>query len=150
MTRLLRRPKWLALLVFGLAVFLVLSGLLARWLSLEGVERDDVLTVLRAQARGDQAAMLANLHQCTSSCRANVRYDARTLRRSGPVLILAYTSQTAYALTSAEGWTRVAWKTGTRLPVVQCFKVTRKGNALSGLTVRLLRVTRPIPSTSDC
>lgn len=147
---LLGSPRRVVLVVLGVVVFLGISAELARWLSLENVERDDVLSVLQAQAAGNERAMRAQLFQCIYGCPADVRYDARALKRPGKVLILAYDSQTAYSLTSSEGWTRVAWKAGSALPVVQCFKVRRKGNAISGLTVTLLRVSRPIPDTSDC
>jgi hypothetical protein len=143
-------PRRAILVILGVVVFLAISAVLARWLSLENVERDDVLAVLQAQAAGNERSMRAQLHQCIYGCPADVRYDARTLKRPGKVLILAYDSQTAYALTTTEGWTRVAWKAGPALPVVQCFKVRRNGNAISGLTVTLLRVSRPIPDTSDC
>jgi len=66
------------------------------------------------------------------------------------VLILADQSQTGYALTSKVGDTRIAWKAGTALPVVQCITVSRTGNAISGLTVRLLAIGGQIPSESDC
>jgi hypothetical protein len=145
-----RHPRRVVLIVLGVLVFLAISALLARWLSLENVERTDILGVLTAQVRGNAPRMLAQLHACTPACRADVASDARRLKRSGTVLILADQSQTAYALTGTEGWTRVAWKVAGRLPVVQCFRVERKGNALSGLTVTLLRVSRPIPPTSDC
>jgi hypothetical protein len=143
-------PRRILAVVVAVIVFLVISGLLARWLSLENVERDDVLSVLSAEAAGHEHAMLAQLHECLYGCPADVRYDARALRRPGKVLILAYDSQTAYSLTSNEGWTRVAWRAGSSLPVVQCVRVRRKGNAITGLTVTLLRVSRPIPDTSDC
>jgi len=146
----IRRPRRLLLILAGVAVFVVISGGLARWLTLEGVERDAVTAVLRAEARGDATAMLAHLDGCHRRCVAAVRTDARRLRRPGRVLILAYQSATAYALTSKVGETRVAWKTATRLPVVQCFTVSRKGNVVSGLTVRLLAVSLPIPGTADC
>ena len=150
MIRLIRRPRRLILIVAGVAVFVVISGGLARWLTLEGVERDAVTSVLRAEARGDAGAMLASLHGCGRRCVAAVRADARRLKRPGRVLILAYDSATAYALTSKTGKTRVAWKAGTSLPVVQCFTVSRKGNVVSGLTVTLLAVSLPIPGTADC
>lgn len=146
----IRRPRRLLLIIAGVAVFVVLSGGLARWLTLEGAERDAVLGVLRAEARGDAPAMLARLHGCGRRCRSAVRQDARRLRRPGRVLILAYQSATAYALSSATGASRVAWTVGRRLPVVQCFTVSRKGNVVSGLTVTLLAVSLPIPGTADC
>jgi hypothetical protein len=146
----MRHPRRLVLIVVGVALFLLISGLLARWLSLENVERDRVLGVLKAEVRGDAGAMFAQLHACTYGCPADVRADARTLRRPGKVSILSIQSQDAYALTTREGWVRVAWKVPSRLPVVQCFREQRKGNAISGLTVTLLRVSRPIPDTADC
>ena len=146
----MRRPRRLAAIVIGVVVFLAISAALARWLSLENVERDDILALLRAEARGDARAMLAALDHCSGSCLSAVRVDARRLRRPGTVLILADQSQTAYSLTSAVGKTRVAWKAGSRLPVVQCVTVSRKGNVIAGLTVRLLAVSEPIPLQADC
>jgi hypothetical protein len=146
----LRRPLWW-LIAAGVVVFLLISGLLARWLALENVERNDVLAVLEAQARGDAGAMFSLLHGCDRYCHANVILDARRLRRPGRIEILAYQSQTAYSFSTSVGDTRVAWKSSLeRLPVVQCFKVRRQGNALSGLTVRVLAISAQIPDTADC
>jgi len=145
-----RHPKRAAVVVLGVVVFLALSALLARWLSLENVERTDILGVLTAEVHGDAKAMLGALHGCDGPCRAVVVENARTLRRPGAVLILADQSQTAYALSSAAGFTRIAWKVAGRLPVVQCIKVSRSGNALSGLTITLLSVSAPIQPTADC
>ncbi len=139
------------LIAGGVIVFLVISGLLARWLSLENVERDDVLVVLQDEARGDAKAMLAQLHGCDRYCRANVIADARQLKRPGNVQILAYQSHTAYALSTTTAYTRVAWKSSLgRFPVVQCVKVERQGNAVTGLAIRLLTLSVPIPDTADC
>jgi len=80
-----------------------------------------------------------------------VTADARRLKRPGQVLILAYQSATAYSVTSSVGFTRVAWKSSLgRFPVVQCVKVERKGNAISGISILLLGVSLPIPDTADC
>lgn len=148
MTRFRRRRL---LIAGGVLVFLVVSFLLARWLALENVERDDIVALLAAEARGDAKAMLAQLRGCDRSCQAIVAGDARRLKRAGTVLILADQSQTAYSLTGAVGETRVAWKASSnRLPVVQCVKVERSGNVLSGLVIRLLAVGAPIPGTADC
>jgi hypothetical protein len=144
-----RRRLWIAAAVI---VFLAISFDLASWLTLENAERSDIISLLTAEARGDRSAMAADLHDCTFRCMADVRFDASHLRRGGAVEILADQSQTAYALTSATGFTRIAWKTSkAALPVVQCVVVSRSGNVVSGLTVRLLRVSRPLhPTTADC
>jgi hypothetical protein len=144
------RPLKLTLIGSGIVVFLVISGLLARFLSVENLERQRVLTLLQAEARGDQAAMFAQLHKCTGACPANVRADAARLRGPGTVEILAYHSATAFSLTGRTGQTRVAWKLGKRLPDVQCVTLRRGGNPITGITVTLLRISVPIPLTSDC
>ena len=148
MTRARRR----ALIGFAVLVFLAISFEVARWLSLENVERAKIVKLLAAEMRGDRRAMLADLHDCTPACRADVGYDARHLRRRGTLEILADSSATAYSLTSRSGFTRVAWKSSReQQPVVQCVVVARRGNAIAGLTVTLLRVSRPIqPTTADC
>jgi hypothetical protein len=147
--RRLPRRFWIALAV---VVFLGISFELARWLSLENVERSDIVKLLGAEMRGDARAMLAQLHGCNARCVADVRSDARKLKRPGQPQILAEASQTAYALTSTVGVTRVAWKSSVQqLPVVQCVTVSRQGNVVAGLTVTLLRVSLPLyPTTADC
>lgn len=144
------RPVRIALIASLVLVFLVLSGLLARWLQVENVERDAVLGLLRSQARGDAPAMLATLRGCDAPCRKAVAADASALRGPGDVKILAYASGTSYSLAGASGRTRVAWKLPGRLPVVQCVTVRRGGNALSGISISLLSIGTPIAGTADC
>jgi hypothetical protein len=148
-SRRLRRRLWIALAVL---VFLAISFELARWLSLENIERQDVTALLVAEAHGDRRAILSDLHDCTAICQADVRFNAAHLKQPGKVLILAYTSPTSYALSSTTGLTRVAWKSSReQIPTVQCVTVARRGNVISGLHIRLLRVSRPLhPTTADC
>jgi hypothetical protein len=136
----------------ALILFLALSVLLARYLSTENVERDDVLALLRAQAVGDASAMLDRLPGCRArpGCVAQARQNAASLHRPGQVKILSLTSHTAYTLTGATGATRVAWTVIGRLPTVQCVEVRRGGNFLSGLSVTLISLSRPIPNETDC
>jgi len=134
----------------GVVIFLVISGLLARFLAVENVERQDVLALLQAEARGDPAAMLYQLHACSGPCAAIVRSDAAKLRGAGQVKILAYQSATSHAVTGRTGQARVAWKLASRLPDVQCVKVRRTGDPVSGITVTLLGISPPIPLTTDC
>jgi hypothetical protein len=141
-----------ALVGVGIALFLVISALLARFLSTENVERDDILGVLQAQARGDASAELALLQGCRerASCAATVRASASRLKRRGAVKILSIKSPTASAMTDATGTTRVAWTVIGKLPVVQCVEVRRTGNVLKGITVTLLSLSAPIPNEGDC
>jgi hypothetical protein len=146
------RARRIALLVLGVLLFLAVSGALARFLSVENSERDDIVALLAAQAAGDTRGMLAQLDGCATSaaCAAGARANAAKLRRPGSVKILTLKSATAYSLTGASGTTRVAWTVIGRLPVVQCVLVKRTGNALTGVSVALLSVSAPIPGEADC
>jgi hypothetical protein len=141
-----------ALVGVGVVVFLAVGALLARFLSAENVERDDILAVLKAQAKGDAGAELALLKGCRESaaCAATVRASASRLKRPGAVKILSLKSTTASSLTTASGTTRVAWTVIGKLPVVQCVEVRRTGSFLEGITVSLLSLSAPIPNEGDC
>jgi hypothetical protein len=142
----------LALIVLVVLLSLAISVLLARWLSTENLERDEVLAVLVAQARGDADGMLGQLQGCAARtwCAATVTLDASRLRRPGAVKILSLSSRTAYSLTGSAGRTRVAWTVIGRLPVVQCVQVRRSGDFLTGMSVRLYSISAPIPNEADC
>jgi hypothetical protein len=144
--------KRVALVVTGVVVFLVISGLLARFLSTENVERDDALALIQAQARGDVNAMLARLSGCRykPSCAAAVQANASRLRRPGPVKILSLKSSTAYSLDGSSGQTRLAWTVIGSSPVVQCVGVRRTGSIFNGITVTLVSLSAPIPNEADC
>jgi len=147
-----RRLKIAALL--SLAFVIVVSVLLARFLQTENVERDADLALIEAETRGDVQAMLAKLSGCAASpaCVAQVRANARNPRllRHGHVKILQLQSGTAYALSGKTGSSRVAWTVIGQLPVVQCVRVRRSGNPISGIKVSLLALSAPIPNEDDC
>jgi hypothetical protein len=138
--------------VLGVLLFLAISAALARFLSVENVERDDVAALLQAQGRGEGAAMLDRLSGCRAvpSCAATVRTNATRLRRGGEPKILSLKSPTAYSLTGATGVTRVAWTVIGSSPVVQCVRVRRSGNALTGIEIHLLSLSAPISNSGDC
>jgi hypothetical protein len=143
----------LPLIVAVLAVFLGVSVLVGRYLSTETDERNAVIALVRAEARGDAAGMLDRLDGCRadSACRAQTQRNAARLRRPGDVKVLAYRSDTAYALGAASGLTRIAWGIVDHgLPVVQCVRVRREGNALTGRRVSLQRLSAPIGRESPC
>jgi hypothetical protein len=146
------RGKRLVLIAVGLVLFLTISGLLARFLSTENVERDDVLSVLQAEVSGNEQEMLSQLSGCRAQpkCAAVVKADAASLRRAGSVKVLSLTSSTAYSLTGATGITRAAWTVIGHLPTVQCVTVKRTGNFLTGVSVALLSIGAPISNEGDC
>lgn len=148
----LPRRKLIVAGAIGLVLFVAISLLLARYLSTENAERDEIVALLREEAAGDAGGMVARLSGCAThaGCVAQARQNAARLHRPGSVKILTLNSPTAYALTSASGTTRVAWTVIGRLPVVQCVSVSRKGNFLSGLSVTLTALSAPIPGEADC
>lgn len=136
----------------SVALLVVIGGLLARYLSAENVERNDILTVLRAQARGDWPHELALLDGCHArpTCAATIRTSAARLKRPGEVKLLSIKSTTAGSLTSTTGVSRVAWTVIGRLPVVQCVLIRRNGDFLRGFHIALLSLSAPIGNEANC
>ncbi|MGZ4174452.1 MAG: hypothetical protein ACXVQR_08230 [Solirubrobacteraceae bacterium] len=146
------RRTYITLIAIFVVLFLAVSAVLARVWSADGAESSAVSGLIQAEAHGDAAAMLAELTGCRAdpSCRARVATAAASLRRPGAVLILQNQPSTGFSLTGTLGSARVAWRTGSGLPIVQCVKVRRAGNAISGLRVELLAITPRIKSDADC
>jgi hypothetical protein len=147
-----RRRRRLPWVILGVVLFVLISGVLARFLNVENDERNSILGVLQAQAAGDPQRTIRLLSGCEArpSCVASVQTDTTRLRRPGDVKILLLQSRTSYSLTTATGRTRVAWTVIGRPPVVQCVLVRRSGNALTGLSVTLLDLSPPISNTGNC
>ena len=145
------RTRVILPIVFAVFVFAGLSLLLARGLTGSGTERNEVLQLVRAQARGDAAAVLERLPACRRepACAQTTRDRTAELRRPGEVQILSYTPSARLALTRKLGTGRVAWRAGSGLPVVQCVRVRRDG-PLTGGGVELLAVSKPIGLESSC
>lgn len=138
------------LIAVGIVAFLGVSLLVARWLNTDTVERGAIVELLRAQARGDTGAMLDRLDCRDDACRNVARENARRLRARGELKVVLYQPGTAHALRSRTKPTRVVWITPGRLTTVQCVLVRRKGNAIAGFSVSLLRVSAPIGRESSC
>lgn len=146
------RRLYLALIILAVVLFLAVSTLLARVFSVEGAERSAVTELVQAEARGDAAAVAGRLYGCGTQpgCRARAAVLAGSLRRPGKVLILQIQPSAGFSLGSTQGVARVAWTVGSRAPVVQCVEVHRAGNALSGLSIRLLAMGGQIKGSADC
>lgn len=150
----MRRPRNLILIALAAFAFIAISAVLARWLAAEGRERDTIVALIAAQAAGDADAMLEELDpSCArdAACAAQVRANARKLALAGKVKLLNLRSDTAYALGSATGPTRVVWTVlDEGLPTVQCLTVRRTGNALTGRSITVLDISAPIGRESSC
>ena len=150
--RRLRRPQLIALLTVGVLAFLVISALLARALSVDGAERSAISTLVQAEARGDVDATLRRVERCSSDvgCRTQVAANVAALRRAGIVSILQLEPSAGFSLGSTHGTARVAFRIGSSRPIVQCVGVRHAGNVLSGLTIQLIAVSRPLPGDASC
>ncbi len=149
----MRRKGLIALIVAGVVLFLAVSALLARVWSGDGAEQSAVTALIKAEARGDASAMVATMHDCApnSSCRARAAADAATLKRPGNVSVLQYQSSTGFSLTSTLGAARIAWEVVDETkPIVQCVRVKRAGNALSGIHIELVWISLRLKSTAGC
>lgn len=146
------RPVRLALIAVGVIVFLLISFLLARVLYAGGAERGAVTRLIKDEARGDAAAMIARMHGCAadSQCRTAVQGNAARLRRPGKVQVLNYAASVSFGVGNTRGTSRIAWRTGSRPAVVQCVLVQRRGNPVTGFKIRLLRLSAPIRSDASC
>jgi hypothetical protein len=138
-------------MILAIALFGAVSFLVARWLTTDGVERGKVERLLEAQARGDTDAMAREIDDCFAPCRARLDRLSKRLAKPGETLRIArYDSDTSRALGEKEGATRVVWFLGEDLPTVQCVRVRREGNPLTGPTVTLLRLSPPIGREAPC
>lgn len=148
----IRRPQVIALIIIGVVVFFIISALLARVLSVDGAERSAITSLVQAEARGDAPAMLGAIEGCRASaaCRQRVALDVHHLTQTGSVKILSLNPSAGFSLSSTLGTARVAWRAGSHLPVTQCVRVRRAGNALSGLRVQLLEISARIKTDGDC
>ncbi len=148
------RPKRVLLIAVGVLVFLAISTVLARFFSVDDLERDDDLELIQAEARGDVAGMASHLSGCSQRpvCVARLReIDSNPrVRRPGNIKILDLESATGDTLTAKTGPSRVAWTVIGTLPVVQCVQVRRTGNFLTGIDVQLVSISPPIQNEAEC
>jgi hypothetical protein len=145
-----RRRRLLAIAVPVAIVFVALSFVVARFLTTENRERSRIYEVLRAEAAGDPARVLAHLDACDAACATRVRAFTPKLRGAGAVKIARLDSRTSYSLGDDTGFSRVVWVAGVDArPVVQCVLVRRHGSPLTGRSVSLLRLTAPLADNED-
>ncbi len=146
------RRTYIVVLALGAVIFLGVSALLARVFSADGAERSAVTSLVQDEARGDSHAMLARMSGCSSdhACRQQVVLNAAALKHSGAVSILQIQPSTGFSLTGTVGYARVAWNVGGSLPIVQCVRVRRAGDAVSGIRVELLSITPRMKSDATC
>ena len=148
----MRRARLIVLVIRGVVAFLIVSALLARVLSVGGAEDSAITALVRAEARGDRAAVQAAITGCRRepACRARAASVAATLRRPGTVQIIQIQPSAGFSLGASTGTARVVWLAGGSLPRVQCVRVRRAGGVLAGYRVQLLAVSARIRTNADC
>ncbi len=148
----MRRPLRILLLAACLLLFLAVSVGLARVLSANGAEQSAIVSLLRAQARGDADAMIVRIDGCAErpACVADARRAARRLRSPGELTLVRLDASTSFSLGGHDGVARVVWKTPSRTTVVQCVEVHRGGDVIGGLSVALRALSQPIGREAAC
>jgi hypothetical protein len=146
------RRRLIVLLVLGVLAFLVISALLTRALTVGGAEDTAITDLVRTEATGSAARVMASVSGCQTdpACRARAQANAAQLGRPGKVSIIQIQPSAGFSLTGTEGTARVAWLVGSSLPIVQCVRVRRAGDVISGFDVQLLQVSRRIKSDAAC
>jgi hypothetical protein len=146
------RRAYIVGIVVAVVLFLVISALLARVFSANSAEQSAITSLVQSEAKGDVNAILDEILGCRTdpSCRQRAAVNAAALKRGGTVAIIQLQPSTSFSLGGTEGTARVAWDVGSSLPIVQCVKVRRAGNPISGLRVQLLQVSRRIQSDAAC
>ena len=146
------RAGRIGLLAAAVAVFVVLSLVIARVLTIGNAERDAVYRLVRAEAAGDQAAVLSRVHGCAgnAACVARVRRTIARVQSPGTAKLLRFDGPGGIAVTGRSGSARVAWKVGAALPVVQCVRLRTTGDPVGGYTVRITRVDEPTALDEPC
>ncbi|HEX4279618.1 MAG TPA: hypothetical protein VHZ27_02550 [Solirubrobacteraceae bacterium] len=137
----------------ALVLFLVISALLARVFNANSAEQSAITALVQSEARGDPNAVVGDIADCRTdaACRQRAATNAAALKHAGAVSIIQLQPSTSFSLGGTEGTARVAWNTSSYgLPIVQCVKVRRGGNPISGLNVELLVVSHRIASDAAC
>jgi hypothetical protein len=148
----MRRRYVLSLVALGVVLFVAISVGLARVFGANGAEQSAITSLVKAEAAGDQQAMLVRIDGCAESpsCRGRVAENAISLKRPGGVTIIQLQPSTSFSLGGVVGTARVAWKAGSSLPIVQCVRVRRSGSVFGGLKVQLLQISVRIRSDRAC
>jgi hypothetical protein len=146
------RRLYILAIVVGVVLFLAISALLARVFSVDGAERSAITSLVATEARGDLSGVIQRIDGCAqdAACRARAEANVAALKHPGSISILELNPSAGFSLTSTLGTARVAWNVGGSLPIVQCVRVRRAGNALSGLRVELLSVSRKLAGDATC
>lgn len=97
------------------------------------------------------SALVARVIGAASTVRGEVTDAIKRQPSAGDgARILRIDGVAGFAVTGRTDTARVAWRSGDRLPVVQCVRVRRQGDPVSGYDVAVLRISEPIGREEEC
>jgi hypothetical protein len=146
------RPPRIVLIVLGIALFVAITFVVGRFLGAATAARDEATEIVTQQVRGDVVGVVDRIQGCRqdAACAARIVAQVRRLRDPGRVKIVRVEDVAGLSLGSRTDTARVVWKTGSRLPTVQCVRVRRSGNPISGYDVDVLSLSAPIGREASC
>lgn len=146
------RPARIALVVLAVVAFLGITIVVGRLLGASTAARDDVTELIKLQAHGDAAGVVRRIDGCRAepACAARIAAQVERLRTPGHVRIVRVDNVANLAPASRTDTARVVWKAGTRLPTVQCVRVRRAGNPVSGYEIHILALSPVIGREASC
>ena len=146
------RSARIALVTLAVVAFGVTSVLVARLLGASTAARADVTELIKLQARGDAAGVARRIDGCRADpgCTGRITAQTARLRTPGRVWIVRVDDVANLSLGSHTDTARVVWKAGARLTTVQCIRVRRDGNPVSGYDIDVLSLSPPIGRETSC
>jgi hypothetical protein len=146
------RRSRIAAVLAAVAVFVLVSVLLARLLGAATAARNQVTKVIKLQVAGDAIGVVDRIEGCAAEppCAARTAALVRRLRTPGRVQIVRIDNVAGFALGSRTDTARVVWRAGRRLPTVQCVRVRREGSPFTGYEIKVLSVSPPIGREDSC
>jgi hypothetical protein len=146
------RPTRIALIVLAVVLFVAITIVVGRFLGAATSARNEATEVIKKQAKGDAAGVVDRIQGCRANpaCAARITAQVRRLRTPGRVVIVRVEDVAGLSLGSRTDTARIVWKAGTRLPTVQCVRVHRSGNPISGYDVQVLSLSAPIGREASC
>lgn len=136
-----------------LVAFIGFSFGLARVLSARAAERTALESLIADQAAGRGSEVTDSIGGCSNDPDCAKRVEAMVGRVAAPddvVKVLQITQGTPLSPGGGSGVARIAWRTEGSLPVVQCVVVRRTGDVVSGFSLDLVAVSRPIGREASC
>jgi hypothetical protein len=146
------RPARIGLIVLAVIVFVAITIVVGRFLGAATAERNEATEVIKLQAQGKANQVVDRIEGCRANpaCVGRTTAQVQRLHTPGRVTIVRVDDAAGLGLGSSTDTARIVWKAGTRLPTVQCVRVRRSGNPISGYNVDVLALSATIGREDSC